>query len=126
MTLQSTIAAHARSVQAELVARVLARVPSAGGSGSENTIRGNLLVCSSFLRTPSADTIDLCVEIANDGVAVAVSADLVRGGSGTVLSTMTTTRSVQDEAQIEVLLNAIDRYLRSQEDAIVDALLASG
>ena len=124
MTTNLMIVAYARQLLTGLTARVLARVPSALGNVSDNVVRGNVLVCSSFMSTRSANTVDLCIEIEVAEVANTVSADLVRGGSGEIISEMTPVTVIRDGVQTQVL-GALDQYVRDMEDKIVALLIPS-
>jgi hypothetical protein len=119
--IQEAITAQVKQVLTQLVSQVAPRVPSTRGSVSENLVRGIPTVCASFLTSPEADTVDLCVEIEAVAGGVSVSADVVRGGTGEILSEMTQV-TIFEGQNTEVAVRTLEEYVRDQSDVIVRAL----
>jgi hypothetical protein len=121
MNTKERILNRARQVLTVLIAQIPSRVPSALGSVSEHVVHGVDMVCASFLKSKTADTLDLCVEVEEKDGQVSVFADLVRGGSGEILSEMTRI-VISMDSDMETAVNLLEQYLRNQEDAIADGL----
>ena len=80
-------------------------------------------VCASFMKTIQSDTLDLCIVLRWTGTDVMVSADLVRGGSGEVMSEMSPIKlSDQEGGELNKLVDNIREYISSQEDKIIQNL----
>ena len=118
MSNQEIITTRVRQALTRLVSKVSAQVPSAFGSVSEHLVCGVPTVCASFLKSPEADTVDLCVQIEAVAGRLSVSADLVRGGSGEVFSEMPTV-IIPENQNAEVALRTLEEYVQDQVDAIV-------
>ncbi len=88
------------------------------------TLHDSLQICASFLKTPQSDTIDLCVAFKQTATGIEVSADLVRGDSGTVLSEMHTILlpHQKTEGEIDEFFVYVKKYILSQENSIIREL----
>lgn len=140
MTLSDQVAARAQRVLTELVAQVTARVPAAWGRVEQhrslvaaapapstlvqphNVVR--TIVCASFLRSVRDNTLDLCVTIDRQPRVTAVTADLLRGGSGEILSECTL--EISSAADLQAAWPTLEQFLLAQADTITTDLEAAG
>jgi len=79
---------------------------------------------ASFLQTPQDDTLDLCILLRSAGKTYVVSGDLVRGGSGDVLSEMGPMTFSEQGEETEPFEQRICQYILEQEDTLVQELRA--
>ena len=121
MRMQVTLVSQAKRVLTQLVSQIAARAPSVRGSVSENLVHGISTVCASFLKATEADTVDFCVEIKIDADYVTVSADLVVGGSGRILSEMAAV-TIRKDIDVEVAVRVLEKYVLDQADTIAAEL----
>ena len=77
---------------------------------------------ASFLKTPRDETLDLCILLRLAGTTFVVSGDLVKGGSGDVLSEMEPITSPAQGEETEPFGQHICQYILEQEDTLVKAL----
>jgi hypothetical protein len=90
----------------------------------DRRVNDSYQVCASFMRTTQSDTLDLCIVLRWTGTDVVASADLVRGGSGEVVSEMPPVKLPgQRGGELNRLINNIREYILSQEDKIVQNLI---
>jgi hypothetical protein len=107
-----------------LSAQIKLLLPSVICNVETATLHDSLQICASFLKTPQSDTIDLCVVFKQSDAGIEVSADLVRGNSGTVLSethTILLPRQKVDEEFDKFFIHVKD-YILSQESSIIQEL----
>ena len=121
MRMRELLVSQAKRVLTQLVSQIAARVPSVRGSVSENLVHGISTVCASFLKAPEADTVDFCVEIKTDADYVTVSADLVVGGSGRMLSEMAAV-TIRKDRDIEAAVRVLEKYVLDHADTMVAEL----
>lgn len=81
-------------------------------------------IYASFLKTPQDDTLDLCILLRSVGTTRVVSGDLVKGGSGDVLSEIGPMTFSEYEEKTEPFEQHICQYILEQEDPLVQALRA--
>ena len=77
---------------------------------------------ASFLKTPQDETLDLCILLRLAGTTFVVSGDLVKGGSGDVLSEMEPITSPEQGEETEPFEQHICQYILEQKDTLVKAL----
>ena len=121
MSTQETIALHAKRMLMQLVSQIAEQVPSTICNENDQIVHLVRMVCASFLKSPVADTLDLCVEIQSDTDYVTVSADLVVGGSGRILSEMDAV-TIRKDNDIKEAVDVLEEYVRSQANTIVAEL----
>ena len=88
----------------------------------ETVVHDARQIHASFLKTPQDDTLDLCILLRLAGTKLVVTGDLVKGGSGVVLSKLGPLASSAQEEETEHFEQHICRYILDQEDALVRAL----
>ena len=77
---------------------------------------------ASFLKTPQDDTLDLCILLRPVGTEFVITGDLVKGGSGDVLSELGPIASSERESKTEPFEQHVCRYILDQEDTLIQAL----
>src|SRR5215471_15031502 len=77
---------------------------------------------ASFLRTPQDETLDLCILLRLAGKQFIVTGDVVKGGSGEVLSELGPIISSEREEETEAFGQHIYRSILEQEDTLIQAL----
>ena len=87
----------------------------------ETVVHDARQIHASFLKTPQDDTLDLCILLRLAGTKFVVTGDLVKGGSGDVLSELGPIASSAQE-ETEHFGQHICRYILDQEDALIRAL----
>jgi len=88
----------------------------------ETVVHDARQIHASFLKTPQDDTLDLCILLRSAGTKFVVTGDLVKGGSGDVLSELGPIASSEREEETEHFGQRIYRYILDQEDALIRAL----
>jgi hypothetical protein len=88
----------------------------------ETPIDDTRQIYASFLKTPQSDTLDLCVLLRPQGTQIVVSADLVKGGSGDVLSELGPVISPSQDMDAGGFEHHIAQYILAQEDALIQEL----
>jgi hypothetical protein len=88
----------------------------------ETVVHDARQIHASFLKTPQDDTLDLCIFLQLAGTTLVVTGDLVKGGSGDVLSELGPIASSEQEEETEHFGQHICRYILDQEDALIRAL----
>lgn len=88
--------------------------PSSTTSIHETPHRGGVQVSLSFLRTPDASSLDLCVLIRQHGDDEIVEADVVEGGTGRVLSEWSSRAIGRDNSN----LDSLREYVLAQAKAL--------
>lgn len=121
MNMQETIASQAKRLLTQLASQITTRVPSSLCRVGEQIVNSIPSVYASFLKSPDADTVDLSVEIRLVAEYVTVSADLVVGGSGRILSEMAAV-TIRKDTEIEPALHDLEKYVLDQADTIVAEL----
>jgi hypothetical protein len=100
------------------VERVREAVPGASANFFEVKRDGVAHLCASSLATPSADTVDLCLEVRVAHGRLVVAADLVVGGTGEVLGSLDDAVAMPG-GQLPV---AFVDFIDEQERRIIDRL----
>ena len=119
--MHTTLVTAAQRVLTQLVAHVNAQRPAARGTVSQFQLLGRTQVCASFLQSSTGQLLDLCVTITSHGGAMALAADVVRGGSGELLSELDPT-VISDEMDLAAALRTLERYVWDQGDIIIAAV----
>ena len=76
----------------------------------------------SFLKTPQDETLDLCILLRLVGTQFVVTGDVVKGGSGEVLSELGPIISSEQEEETGPFGQHICRSILDQEDTLIQAL----
>jgi hypothetical protein len=87
----------------------------------ETVVHDARQIYASFLKTPQDETLDLCILLRLAGTQVIVTGDVVKGGSGEVLSELGPIISEQEE-ETESFGQHIYRSILGQEDTLIQAL----
>jgi hypothetical protein len=122
MTSEEVIMKSIRSSLETLSKRIKAVNPTTICHIGETTINDARHMYASFLKTPQSDTLDLCVLLQPAGTQVVVSADLVMGGSGDVLSELGPVTSPGHDGEAEPCEYHITRYILAQEGMLLQEL----
>ncbi len=122
MTSEVVVVKSIRSSLETLSKRVKTVNPTTICHIGETTSKDARHIYASFLKTPQSDTIDLCVLLQPAGTQVVVSADLVKGGSGDVLSELGPIASPGPDGDTEPFEYHIARYILAQEDMLLQEL----
>ena len=77
---------------------------------------------ASFLKTPQDETLDLCILLRLAGAQFIVTGDVVKGGSGEVLSELGPIVSPEREEESEPFGQHICRSILEQENTLIQAL----
>ena len=77
---------------------------------------------ASFLKTSQDETLDLCVLLRLAGTQFIVTGDVVKGGSGEVLSELGPIISSEQEEETEPFGQHIYRSILDQEDTLIQGL----
>ena len=88
----------------------------------EMVVHDTRQIHASFLKTPQDDTLDLCILLRLAGTQFIVTGDVVKGGSGDVLSELGPIVSSEQEEETEPFRQHICRYILDQEDTLIQAL----
>ena len=88
----------------------------------ETVVHDARQIHASFLKTPQDETLDLCILLRLAGTTFVVSGDLVKGGSGDVLSEMEPITSPEQGEETEPFEQHICQYILEQKDTLVKAL----
>lgn len=106
--------------------RVKNLAPTVICNTGDSVVSASLQFYASFLKTKQSDTLDLCVLFKQTGAEVTISADLVKGGSGEILSEMLqiALSSQVTEEECDKVVEQIRDYILSQEEEILEDLTA--
>jgi hypothetical protein len=77
---------------------------------------------ASFLKTPQDETLDLCILLRLAGTQFIITGDVVKGGSGEVLSELGPIVSSEREEETEPFGQHIYRSILEQEGTLIQAL----
>ena len=121
MNIQKVIISQSNRVLTQLVSQIAKELPSVICNVKEQIVHNTPIVCASFLKSSEADTVDLCVEIQTGTKYMTVSADLVVGGSGKILSEMTAVM-IRKNTEIEGAMRVLEEYVQNQIDTIAAEL----
>ena len=88
----------------------------------ETVVHDARQIHASFLKTPHDETLDLCILLRLAGTQFIVTGDVVKGGSGEVLSELGPIVSSEREEESEPFGQHICRSILEQEDTLVQAL----
>jgi len=105
-----------------LRSRIKTLIPTTLCHIGEAVVHDARQIHASFLKTPQDETLDLCILLRLAGTTFVVSGDLVRGGSGDVLSEMDPITSPEQGEDTEPFGQHICQYILEQEDTLVKAL----
>lgn len=122
MKSEEIVAQAVRNRLESLSSRIKALLPTTICNIGDIIVSDSLQIYASFLKTPQSNTLDLCFLLKPTRENVVVSADLVKGGSGDVLSEMSPIISPSQENKFERFVNHIDEYILSQEDNLIQEL----
>lgn len=107
-----------------LRSRIKVLVPTALCHIAETAGHDARQIYASFLKTPQDDTLDLCILLRSAGTTCVVSGDLVKGGSGDVLSEMGPMTISEQGEETEPFEQRICQYILEQEGTLVQELCA--
>lgn len=119
MTLQVPLAEAISERLEQLRARVKSSLPTIICETGSLDLDASLELYASFLKEPTAETIDLVVVIEPAGEGHLITADVVQGGTGVVLSE---TREKLSPRTLPAATRRILKYLDNQGPTIVQAL----
>ena len=105
-----------------LRSRIKTLIPTTLCHIGEAVVHDARQIHASFLKTPQDETLDLCILLRLAGTTFVVSGDLVKGGSGDVLSEMEPITSPAQGEETEPFEQHICQYILEQEDTLVKAL----
>ncbi len=105
-----------------LRSRIKTLIPTTLCHIGEAVVHDARQIHASFLKTPQDETLDLCILLRLAGTTFVVSGDLVKGGSGDVLSEMEPITSPEQGEETEPFEQHICQYILEQEDTLVKAL----
>ncbi len=105
-----------------LKSRIKTLIPTTLCHIGEAVVHDARQIHASFLKTPQDETLDLCILLRFIGNTFVVSGDLVKGGSGKVLSEMEPITSPAQGEETEPFGQHICQYVLEQEDTLVKAL----
>ena len=105
-----------------LRSRIKTLIPTTLCHIGEAVVHDARQIHASFLKTPQDETLDLCILLRLAGTTFVVSRDLVKGGSGDVLSEMEPITSPAQGEETEPFGQHIGQYILEQEDTLVKAL----
>jgi hypothetical protein len=88
----------------------------------ETVVHDARQIHASFLKTPQEETLDLCILLRLAGTQFIVTGDVVKGGSGDVLSELGPIVFSEHEEATEPFGQHIYRYILDQEDTLIQAL----
>lgn len=123
MTLQDPLAQAIYGRLEKLRTRIKASLPSIICETGSLNVEASLEIYASFLKDPSAETIDLVVLMEPAGEGQLVTADVVQGGTGIVLSE---TRAELSPKTFPAMTKRVLEYIDDQEITITGALQAGG
>ena len=124
MKMEENVSQVIRDSLESLCNQIETLVPTAICSAGDMTVNESLQIYASFLKTPQSETLDLCVVLKHTETGFLVSADLVKGGTGKVLSEITplVVSSQARATEIDGFLEDIRRFIFSQQDKIIQYL----
>ena len=105
-----------------LRSRIKTLIPTTLCHIGEAVVHDARQIHASFLKTPQDETLDLCILLRLAGTTFVVSGDLVKGGSGDVLSEMEPITSPAHGKETEPFGQHICQYILEQEDTLIKAL----
>ncbi len=105
-----------------LRSRIKTLIPTTLCHIGEAVVHDARQIHASFLKTPQDETLDLCILLRLAGTTFVVSGDLVKGGSGDVLSEMEPITSPEQGEETEPFEQHICQYILEQKDTLVKAL----
>ena len=105
-----------------LRSRIKTLIPTTLCHIGEAVVHDARQIHASFLKTPQDETLDLCILLRLAGTTFVVSGDLVKGGSGDVLSEMEPITSPEQGEETEPFEQHICQYILEQKDTLVQAL----
>jgi len=88
----------------------------------ETVVHDARQIHASFLKPPQDETLDLCILLRLAGTQFIVTGDVVKGGSGEVLSELGPIISSEQEEETELFGQHICRSILDQEDTLIQAL----
>ena len=88
----------------------------------ETVVHDARQIHASFLKTPKDETLDLCILLRLAGTQFIITGDVVKGGSGEVLSELGPIVSSEREEETEPFGQQIYRSILEQEDTLIQAL----
>lgn len=99
-------------------------IPTAICSVGDTRADDSLQIYASFLKTVQSESLDLCVLLKRIATGAVISADLVRGGSGEVLTEMPPITLLDRcrESEFDRIANYIGEYISAQSETIVQDL----
>ena len=88
----------------------------------ETVVHDARQIHASFLKTPQDETLDLCILLRLAGTQFIITGDVVKGGSGEVLSELGPIVFSEQEDEAEPFGQPICRSILDQEDTLIQAL----